>query len=59
LKAVRDFLTSFRDEAPATSSSSTVTSRPRPFPRHGERKTPAVSNGISRARFRSNPKAAD
>ena len=50
LKAVRDFLTSFRDEQPT---------RPRPFARAGERKAPTVSNGIARARFRSAPKAVD
>jgi hypothetical protein len=49
LKAVRDFLTSFRDDQP----------RPRPFARQGERKAPAVSNGIARARFRSASRAAD
>ncbi len=50
LKAARDFLLSFRDESQAPSQ---APSRPRPFPRHGERKAPAVSNGIARARFRS------
>ncbi len=51
LKAVRDFLTSFRDEiAPER--------RPRPFARPGDRKAPAVSNGITRARFRSGSKSS-
>ena len=50
LKAVRDFLTSFRDDEHRPS---------RPFARQGDRKPPAVSNGITRARFRSAPKPAD
>jgi hypothetical protein len=51
LKAARDFLTSFRgddDRRPA-----------RAFARPGDRKAPAVSNGITRARLRSAHKAAD
>ncbi len=52
LKAVRDFLTSYRDEAAPNSP------RPRPFARAGERKAPAVSNGITRARSRSSSKSA-
>lgn len=51
LKAVRDFLTSFRDE-------SAPERKPRPFARQGERKAPAVSNGITRARFRSASKSS-
>ena len=57
LKAVRDFLTSIRQ-----GDESAAGSRPaaRPFARPGpSRKAPAVSNGITRARFRSAPKATD
>jgi hypothetical protein len=49
LKAVRDFLTGFRDQG----------HRPRPFGRPGDRKAPTVRNGITRARLRSAPKAGD
>ncbi len=54
LKAVRDFLTSFRDGEPHPAGRS-----PRPFARPGERKSPAVSHGIARARFRSTTKVGD
>jgi hypothetical protein len=46
LKAARDFLTSFRD-GPSPASPA-----PRPLNRPGDRKPPAVSNGIARARLR-------
>jgi hypothetical protein len=54
LKAVRDFLTSFRDEQQPG-----VPHSPRPFARPGERKSPTVSHGIARARFRSATKVGD